>query len=145
VPLEDVVDALRNIHVALAPGAILVDTQPVGAHPPVTADGTKLGKLDMRQWLETIDAVDRRVAGAVAVGLYELQHEQRFTFVDTFDDASECLETLGGWRGTRIPAALTKRIRGGRPPLRVEQEVRLRIFRRSSSDAAEKAGRKGGV
>jgi hypothetical protein len=124
------VHALRNIHAALVPGAILVDTQPVSAHPPVNADGTTLGALDMREWLETIEAVDERVAETLAAGLYDLQHEQRFTVVDTFDDAPECLETLSGWRGTRVPAALATRIRNARRPLSVAQEVRLRLLRR---------------
>jgi hypothetical protein len=75
VPLEGVVHALRNIHAALVPGAILVDTQPVSAHPSVTADGTTLGTLDMREWLQTIEAVDERLAETVAAGLYDLQHE----------------------------------------------------------------------
>jgi hypothetical protein len=130
VPLEGVVHALQNIHAALVPGAILVDTQPVSAHPAVTADGTKLGTLDMREWFETIEAVDERLAETVAAGLYELQYEQRFTVVDTFDDVAECVETLSGWRGTRIPAALATRIRVARPPLTVAQEVRLRLLRR---------------
>jgi hypothetical protein len=33
----------------------------------------------MREWLETIEAVDERVARTLAAGLYELQHERRFT------------------------------------------------------------------
>jgi hypothetical protein len=132
VPVEGVVHALRNIHAALGPGAILVDTQPVGAQPSVTADGTKLGTLDLREWVETIEAVDERVAETLAAGLYDTLHERRFTVVDTFDDAPECLETMSGWRGTRVPAALATRIRAARPPLSVAQEVRLRLLRRQT-------------
>ena len=132
MPVEGVVHALRNIHAALVPGAMLIDTQPVGAHPSVTADGTKLGTLDLREWLETIEAVEERVAETLAAGLYDLQHEQRFTVLDTFDDAPECLETMSGWRGTRVPAALATRIRAARPPLTVAQEVRLRLLRRQT-------------
>jgi hypothetical protein len=130
VPVEGVVHALRNIHAALVPAAILVDTQPVSAHPPVTAGGARLGALDMREWLQTIEAVDGRVAETVAAGLYDLQYEERFTVVDTFDDTPECVETLSGWRGTHVPAPLAARIRGVRPPLTVAQEVRLRLLRR---------------
>jgi hypothetical protein len=70
------------------------------------------------------------VAETVAAGLYEPLYEQRFTVLDTFDDAPECLETLSGWRGTRVPAALATRIRGERPPSTVTEEVRLRLLRR---------------
>jgi hypothetical protein len=130
VPLEGVVHALRNIHAALVPGAMLVDTQPVFAHPLVSADGRMLGTLDLREWCETIEAVDERFAETLAAGLYDLQHEQRFTVVDTFDDPLECVETVRGWRGTRVPAALTTRIRAARPPMTVAQQVRLRVLRR---------------
>ena len=124
--------ALRNIHAALVPGAMLVDTQPVGAQPSVAADSAKLGTLDLREWLETIKAVDERVAQTLAAGLYDAQYERRFTVVDTFDDAPECLETMSSWRGTRVPAALATRIRAARPPLTVAQEVRLRLLRRQT-------------
>ena len=122
--------ALRNIHAALVPGAILVDTEPVSPHPPVTADGARLGALDMREWRQTIEAVDGRVAETVAAGLYALEYAQSFTAVDTFDDPAECMETLNEWRGTHVPAPLARRIRGARPPLTVAQEVRLRLLRR---------------
>ena len=67
--------ALRNIHAALAPDGVLVDTQPVSASPPVASDGGELGSLDMHDWLDTIQAVDERFAETIAAGLYELEHE----------------------------------------------------------------------
>ena len=76
---------------------MLVDTQPVGAQPSVAANGTKLATLDLREWLETIKAVDDRVAETLAAGLYDTQHERRFTVVDTFDEAPACLETMSSW------------------------------------------------
>jgi len=125
------VHALHNIHAALVPDAMLVDTQPVSVHPPVSADGVELGALDMREWLETIIAVDELIAETLAGGLYELKHEQQFTVSDTFDDGPECVETVSGWRGTHVPAALAVRIRAARPPITVAQEVRLRLLRRA--------------
>ena len=67
--------ALRNIHAALAPDGILVDTQPVSARSPVASEGSELGTLDMHDWLDTIHAVDERFAETIAAGLYELEHE----------------------------------------------------------------------
>ena len=91
--------ALRNIHAALAPDGILVDTQPVSASPPVASDGAELGSLDMHDWLDTIHAVDERFAETIAGGLYELQHESRFVVTDSYDSGPECLEIVSGWRG----------------------------------------------
>ncbi len=123
--------ALRNIHAALAPGGILVDTQPVSARPPIASDGGKLGTLDMRDWLGTIHAVDELVEETIAAGLYELEHESRFVVTDTFDNGSECLETVSAWRGTRVPPGVSQRLAAASPPVMVQQQVRLRLLRRA--------------
>lgn len=121
--------ALRNLHAALLPAGLLVDTQPVSPHPRVAADGAELGKLDMREWIDTIDAVDELVAEAVGAGLYEAQHEERFTVTDTFDNGQECLETASSWRQTRIPPSLASLLSTTHATTTVEQEVRLRLLR----------------
>jgi hypothetical protein len=124
------VHALHNIHAALAPDAILVDTQPVSARPAVAANGVTLGTLDMREWLKTIDAVDELTAETIVAGLYELQHEQRFLITDTHDTGAECLETVSSWRGTRVPGALARKIATASSCVTVQQEVRLRVLGR---------------
>jgi hypothetical protein len=125
------VHALHNIHAALAPDAILVDTQPVSGRPPVAAaDGVTLGTLDMREWLETIQAVDELLAETIGADLYELQHESQFVVADTFDNGRECLETVGGWQGTRVPASVSTGLAAATSQVTVQQEVRLRLLRR---------------
>jgi len=124
------VHALHNLHAALAPDAILVDTQPVSGRPPVAADGVTLGTLDMREWLETIQAVDELVAETIGAGLYELQHESRLVVTDTYDNGPECLEIVGGWRGTRVPRSLSAELAATKPSVTVQQEVGLRLLRR---------------
>jgi hypothetical protein len=129
VPLEGVVHALNNIHAALTPGGLLVDTQPLSPHPPVLADGAELGTLDMREWLDLIRAVDDLIAEVVDAGFYEMQHEARFVLTDAFDNGRECLETVSSWRETRVPSPLVSRLGATHAPVTVEQEVRLRLFR----------------
>lgn len=128
--------ALRNIHAALTPTGLLVDTQPLSSHPHVTADGIELGRLDMREWLDTIRAVDELLAETVGSDLYELQHEERIVVADVFDNGPECLDTVSGWRGTRVPASLGSRLRATRTSVTVEQDVRLRVLRRSAARRA---------
>jgi hypothetical protein len=125
------VHSLHNIHSALVPDAIVVDTQPVSARPPVVAGGVTLGALDMREWLDTIQAVDELVAETIHTGLYELRHESRFVVIDTFDDGPECLETVGGWRGTSVPRGVSTRLAATASQVTVQQEVRLRLLRRA--------------
>ena len=124
--------ALHNIHSALAPDAILVDTQPVSVRPPVAADGVTLGTFDMREWLDTIRAVDELVAETISAGLYELRHESRFVVTDTFDSGPECLGIVRGWRGTRVQQPLSTSLAAAKSPVTVQQEVRLRALRRST-------------
>jgi hypothetical protein len=124
------VHALRNIHAALAPDGLLVDTQPVSAHPRVAGDGLTFGALDMRDWLDTIHAVDKLLGETIAAGLYELEHEQHFTVTDSFDNGRECLETVSSWRGTEVPPSLASRLHETRATVTVEQDVRLRLLRR---------------
>jgi hypothetical protein len=126
------VHALRNIHDALGHDGLVVDTQPVSPRPPVASNSGKLGTLDMREWLDTIHAVDERVAETIAGGLYELQHEQRFIVTDTYDDGAECLEIVGDWRGTRVPPGVSERLVASTQRVTVQQEVRLRLLRRAT-------------
>jgi hypothetical protein len=125
------VHALHNIHAALVPDAIVVDTQPVSARPPVASDGANLGTLDMREWLDTIQSVDELLAETISVGLYELRHESRFVVTDTYDNGLDCLEIVGSWRGTSVPDAVSTGLAATTSQVTVQQEVRLRLLRRA--------------
>lgn len=122
-------NALRRIHAALIPGGIVVDTQPLSPRPPVQAAGRRLGTLDMRDWRQTIDAVDGRIGEAIAAGLFAHDGERSCVVADEFDTGAELVEVVGRWRGTRIPVALAERALSALPPLRVDQEVRIRLLR----------------
>jgi hypothetical protein len=129
VPLEGVVHALRRIRAALKPGGVAIDTQPVSPDPVVAAAGDPLGRADMREWLQTIEAVDALVARSLDEGLFSIEGERRFTVTDSWDSGPECSETIAGWQGTRLPDTLAKQIVAASPPLTIDQEVRLRVLR----------------
>jgi len=135
------VNALHKIHAALAPGGLLVDTQPLDPRPPIEANGRRLGTLDMRDWAGTIAAFDRHFTTVLEHGLYTLEHEIRYVVVDSFDNAPEFVETVSGWRGTRIEPTLAKRAASANPPLTVHQEVRLRLLRRATTNACGSGSR----
>ena len=130
-------NALRRIHAALVPGGVVVDTQPLSPRPAVEAAGRELGTLDMREWRRTIDAVDDRIAEAILEGLFAVDAERSCVVADEFDSGEELVETVRGWRGTRISNALAERVRGAHPPVRVHQDVRLRLLRRASPPRAD--------
>lgn len=107
---------------------LLVDTQPVSPRPPLAAAGHRLGRLDMRQWLTTIQTVDALVDEAIAADLFSVEHEQRLRVTDVWDDGRECAEMIAGWQGVRLPSRLAKRIVDASAPLTIDQEVRLRVL-----------------
>ena len=122
-------NALRTIHAALAPGGLLVDTQPVSGHPPVATDARELGTLDMRDWGRTIKEIDGRFEAALREGLFAQQAERSFLVTDSFGDGAEMLATVRAWQGTRIPPALEQRVADEDGAVHVHQDIRLRLLR----------------
>ena len=121
------VHALQRIHAALVGGGLVVDTQPVSPQPQILASGRRpVGRLDMTEWGHTVEAVDAQIARTVEAGLYSVAQERRFVVTDSW---AECAETVAGWQGTTVTDELAARIVAARPPLMVDQEVRLRLLR----------------
>lgn len=121
--------ALRRIHAALVPGGIVADTQPVSAWPRVAGAAGGLGALDMRGWLEIVDAVDQKVEAAVGEGLFTSELRPGFAVADTFDNGPLLAATVADWRGTSIPADVAERLARHASTVRVQQEVRFRLLR----------------
>jgi hypothetical protein len=124
------VHALRNIHTALVPGGITVDTQPVSPRPTVTAGGVELGTGDMRQWVATVHHLDDRAAEMIRNGCFRLAREDRFMVTDSFSSGPECLETMTDWRGTQVPSGLARRLAAVEGEVQLHQQVRLRLLNR---------------
>jgi hypothetical protein len=125
-----VVDALTRIHAAVVPDGVLVDTVPVSLRLPVVLDGEPIGELEDDEWLETVAAVDDEIEKSVAAGLFELIHEERYGIVHEFGSGDECLDVVGSWGGTNVPAAVAARLDRSSARTTVEHDVRLRLFRR---------------
>lgn len=124
------VDALTRLHAALAPGGVLVDTQPVALRLPVALDGDPIGELDDDEWLEIVAAVDAELDNSLAAGLFELRHEERYVVVHEFGSGPECLEVVSDWAGTSVPDDVAARLKRGDARTTVEQETRLRLLDR---------------
>jgi hypothetical protein len=96
------VNALTRIHAALVPGGLVIDTQPVSARPPIETESAQLGTLDMREWAQTIETIDREFAQAIGDRLFALAAERRFVVTDGYDDGEEFVAETREWRGTHI-------------------------------------------
>jgi hypothetical protein len=125
------VNALRAIHAALVPGGLVIDTQPVSAHPPIESDAGALGTLDMSEWADLIAEIDDRTDEALAEGLFEIEDESRFSVVDEYDNGEDCLSYVRNWMGTRIDRDVERRVAAERGRIRLPQEIRLRLLRRA--------------
>jgi hypothetical protein len=129
VPLEGVVHALRRIHAALAAEGLLVDTQPVSHDPPIRLGDAELGRLDMRAWAQTIAAVDRETGTVVDDALFRLERERSLTVTDHYDDGPDLFSYVQEWQGTHVPPSLARTLSRTSAPLRLDQEIRLRLYR----------------
>jgi hypothetical protein len=129
VPSEGVVNALQKIHDALVPGGLVIDTQPLSAEPAVDSQAGPLGALDMREWAQTIARIDRRVEQTIRDGLFDLEDERRFIVSDEYDDGAELVVETSEWAGTRLDDTLAELLRSQPRPVRLYQQIRLRLLR----------------
>jgi hypothetical protein len=129
VPLESVVNALRRIHSAVVSGGLVLDMQPVASRPPVEADGTRLGTLDMREWAAIVADVAVLVDETIADGLFREADSRRYEVLETFDDGGEFVDTVSNWTGTKIPRSLAASVKRASPPFVIREGVRLRVLR----------------
>jgi len=129
VPPEGVVNALQKIHDALVPGGLVIDTQPVSADPPVESQAGPLGALDMREWAQTIATIDLRVEQTMRDRLFDLEAERRFVVSDEYDDGAELVAVTSEWAGTRLDDTFAELVRSQPRPVRLHQQIRLRLLR----------------
>jgi hypothetical protein len=124
-----VVHALRNIHAALVPGGVVIDTQPVSARPPVETDSGALGTLDMTEWAQLIHEIDARTFDTINAGLFAIDAESWLTVTDEYDDGEDFLGYVRHWMGTRIESGLERRARDEHGQVRIHQQIRMRLLR----------------
>ena len=121
--------ALRKLHHALVPGGLVIDTQPLSAHPPIESANGPLGTLDMSAWARTIATIDGRVQQAIDQGLFDLDRQSRYVVTDEYDDGAEFVTVTREWAGTTVSDALAARVSPEPGRVRLHQDVRLRLLR----------------
>jgi hypothetical protein len=103
--------------------------QPIAPRPPVTADGVRLGTLDMREWRLIVDETAELVDETIGAGLFIEETGRHYEVVETFDDGKEFVDTVKDWTGTKISRSLAARAERVTPPLKIHERVRLRVLR----------------
>ena len=122
-------NALRKIHRALVPGGLVIDTQPLSAHPPIESGSEILGTLDMSEWARTIATIDGLVQQTIGQGLFDLQRESRYVVTDEYDDGAEFVAVTRDWAGTNVSEALAARVGPEQGRVRLHQDVSVRLLR----------------
>lgn len=123
---------LRQIHRALRPSGLMLDTHPLGMDFAVRAGERGLGFVDTRRFAGVLAAMDEQVQTVVAEGLYEELRMLRRHVVERFDTAAEALAEATSWEHLRFPRLLRWRLRrSDASPVEFVDTIRYRLFRRS--------------
>jgi hypothetical protein len=122
------VHALRHVHELVVPGGMLVDLHPVTEEQVETGEGTVIGVLEEPDFVATdLPNAEARLQESIRDGLYVLEQETEFDFLQHFDSAEELIE-----KEQELLAGddfLTRRIRAATPPLVVREHTVLRRLR----------------
>jgi hypothetical protein len=119
------VHALRNVHEALVPGGTLLDMHPIPPSTRVESAGVSLGEFDDAEFMELVAVTE---AGLEETGLFMLETELEFDWLERYESGEELLEDVKEWEGFRVPLAVAERVRGAEPPLDIWERVVLRRF-----------------
>jgi hypothetical protein len=122
------VNALHQIHQALEPAGLVIDTQPISARPPVESRSGPLGTLDMREWARTIAVIDGQIQKTLRDRRFRLLDVRHFVVTDEYDNGSELIEKTREWAGTRFDEGFAERVEHEQSPVRLHQTIRMRVL-----------------
>src|SRR6266536_637548 len=126
---EGVVNALRKIHEALVPEGILLDMHPIPPSTRAEVGGRSLGEFDDSEFMDAVAQTESALNQTVTEGLFALETELEFDWLERFDSGEELIEDVESWGDVRIPKDLAARIRSAQPPVDLWERVVLRSFR----------------
>lgn len=119
--------ALRHVHRLLVPGGTMVDVHPL-TEGQVEAGGRRIGIIEEPEFTAVdLPNAEARLSEAVADGLYSLEAETEFDFLQHFDDADELFAAQED--PALVKPGLARRIRAAPPPLVIREHVVARRFR----------------
>ena len=123
-------NVLRDTHLALVPGASLLDFHPV--YPPwaqVEARSRVVGELREPEWPELVRETEAGMHEAVARGLFRAVAERTCEIAENYEDAEELLTMYEA----EVDDELRARLRKTYGPVRVVQKLVFRLYRASAT------------
>jgi len=121
--LEGIVDALRGAHCAVVPDGIVIEMHPSPIPAQVQAGGGMVGQIESNKAIQIMRDTEDLTAEAVADGLFRVDRQIEFDYVERFDSADELIKQILSWDGYYPQLELRRRIRNSSAPY----DVRLRV------------------
>lgn len=119
--------ALRHVHRLLVPAGTMVDLHPV-TEEQVEAGGRRIGVIEDRDFsLVDLPNAEARLREAIEAGLYILEAETEFDFLQHYDDVEDLLEAKKDALASQ--PGLVRQIRAATPPLVLREHAVLRRLR----------------
>ena len=119
--------ALRHVHSLLVRGGTLVDLHPV-TEEQVEVDGRAIGVIPEPEFVSVhLPNAEECLRDASQDGLYTLEAELEFDFLQHFDDVEELIEA--NREHLAADPVLTRRIRAAVPPFVIREHCVLRRLR----------------
>jgi hypothetical protein len=103
----------------------LLDMHPVPPSARVERAGESLGEFDDAEFFKTVAAAE---AGLAETGLFGLESELEFEWLERYDSAEDLLADAEEWQGCRVPPSVAARVRQAEPPVDIWEQVVLRRF-----------------
>ena len=86
--------ALRRIHEALVPEGILLDMHPIPPSTRAEVGGRSLGQFDDSEFMDTVAQTEAALEQTVTEGLFVLETELEFDWLERFDSGEELIRIL---------------------------------------------------
>jgi hypothetical protein len=117
-----VVDVLRRVYEALAPGGTILDLRSVPPPGRVEIDGQVLGELDESAFFPRSHHNGEALADLARNGLLELEAEDDHTMLIVYPTGRNLVDDVADWGDTKVPDELAARLLG------IDRECRIREF-----------------
>ena len=119
---EGVVDVLRHLYGALAPGGVILDLRSVPPMARVEVDGEPLGELDESEFIPRTLGNGDALHGLALEGLLVLEGEVAHQILIVYPTGRDLVEDVAAWGSTGVPPELKARV------LAIDRECTVREF-----------------
>ena len=120
---------LRGTHESLVPRGLVLDVHPIPPSGRIVSGTQMLGRIDEREFFETVRATEAGMQAAITEGLFHFEAKVERDVIERFDTADDLIETAEEWGDIKIPARVLDRLAAAPGPIDLVENVTFRRFR----------------